>query len=263
MYFDEISRNDAYFIGVDPGQAVDPTAIVIARMRYDAAMLPTFQVGHLERLPLRTPYPGVVHRVGELLGHPLFRGCSVVLDETGVGQAVRDLFEDQNIPVVAVAITAGIDEVEVERDRYFHVPKLQLVSRVQSLLHDGRLRIQQHLPETPVLLDELQNFQQHVTDAGRWTFGARSGRHDDLVLALALAVWRGHCGRLRVWEALAAQIRRPEVLPPPDLDFVPVPGEVVVEVLQRVWSPQDNRYLQPGRQVMTEADAARYAQYLA
>jgi hypothetical protein len=29
-----------------------------------------------------------------------------------------------------------------------------------------------------------------VTDSGRWTFGARSGAHDDLVLALALALWR-------------------------------------------------------------------------
>jgi hypothetical protein len=29
-----------------------------------------------------------------------------------------------------------------------------------------------------------------TTDSGRLTFGAREGRHDDLVLALAVAVWR-------------------------------------------------------------------------
>jgi len=37
---------------------------------------------------------------------------------------------------------------------------------------------------------ELEDFRATVTDSGRWTFGARSGAHDDLVLALALALWR-------------------------------------------------------------------------
>ena len=65
-----------------------------------------------------------------------------------------------------------------------------LVSTVQALLHDGRLQIQKDLPEAPVLKMELEDFRASVTDSGRWTFGARSGAHDDLVLALALALWR-------------------------------------------------------------------------
>ena len=32
------------------------------------------------------------------------------------------------------------------------------------------------------------------TAAGHLTFNARSGKHDDLVLALAIAVWRAHGG---------------------------------------------------------------------
>ena len=40
----------------------------------------------------------------------------------------------------------------------------------------------------PVLKVELEDFRATVTDAGRWTSGAWSGQHDDLVLALAL--WR-------------------------------------------------------------------------
>jgi hypothetical protein len=57
-------------------------------------------------------------------------------------------------------------------------------------LHDGRLQIQKDLPEAPVLKVELEDFRASVTDSGRWTFGARAGAHDDLVLALALALWR-------------------------------------------------------------------------
>ncbi len=32
------------------------------------------------------------------------------------------------------------------------------------------------------------------TDSGHWTFNARSGKHDDLVLALAIALWRAYGG---------------------------------------------------------------------
>ena len=31
-----------------------------------------------------------------------------------------------------------------------------------------------------------------MTDSGYWRFGARSGKHDDLVLAVAIALWRAH-----------------------------------------------------------------------
>jgi hypothetical protein len=31
-----------------------------------------------------------------------------------------------------------------------------------------------------------------VTDSGYWKFGARAGKHDDLVLAVAIALWRSH-----------------------------------------------------------------------
>src|SRR5690349_9142791 len=41
---------------------------------------------------------------------------------------------------------------------------------------------------------ELQEFRVDFTAAGHLTFNARSGKHDDLVLALAIAVWRAYGG---------------------------------------------------------------------
>jgi hypothetical protein len=41
----------------------------------------------------------------------------------------------------------------------------------------------------PVLARELQDFRARFTEAGNATFNAREGAHDDLVLALALAVF--------------------------------------------------------------------------
>jgi len=69
------------------------------------------------------------------------------------------------------------------------VPKGELVSKLQALLHSGELKISAVLPDAAVLARELQDFGVRYTDAGNATFNAREGAHDDLVLVLALAVF--------------------------------------------------------------------------
>jgi hypothetical protein len=68
-------------------------------------------------------------------------------------------------------------------------PKVELVSKLQALLHAGQLKISRAMPEAAVLVRELQDFRVRYTDAGNATFNAREGAHDHLVLALALAVF--------------------------------------------------------------------------
>jgi hypothetical protein len=45
------------------------------------------------------------------------------------------------------------------------------------------------LVDAEALVQELQDFRVNYTDSGRLQFGAREGKHDDLVLGLAIAVW--------------------------------------------------------------------------
>src|SRR6516165_7930491 len=152
---------------------------------------PIFQVGHLERMPLGTPYPGIVAHVRRLLGKFPAR-TELVIDVTGVGKPVFEMFTYSGISPVGVLITAGTAET---RDGVIcGVPKLTLVSRLQALLHQGRLKIHRELAEAETLVRELQDFRVEFTVAGHLTFNARSGKHDDLVLALAIAVWRAHGG---------------------------------------------------------------------
>jgi hypothetical protein len=152
---------------------------------------PIFQVGHLERVPLGTPYPGIVAHVGRLLtklaGHP-----ELVIDFTGVGRPVFDMFVYSGISPTGILITGGT--AETCDGPTCSVPKLTLVSRLQALLHEGRLKILRELAEAETLVRELQDFRIEFTAAGHLTFNARSGKHDDLVLALAIAVWRAHGG---------------------------------------------------------------------
>jgi hypothetical protein len=150
---------------------------------------PIFQVGHLERLPLGTPYPAIVAHVGRLLtklsGHP-----ELVIDFTGVGRPVFEMFVYSGIYPTGVVITGGM--TETQDGPTCSVPKLNLVSRLQALLHEGRLKILRELDEAETLVRELQDFRMEFTAAGHLTFNARSGKHDDLVLALAIAVWRAN-----------------------------------------------------------------------
>jgi hypothetical protein len=164
-----------------------------------------FQVGYLERVPLGTPYPGIVAHVGRLLDK-LPAGTELVIDITGVGKPVFEMFAYAGISPLGALITAGT--TETHDGAICGVPKLTLVSRLQALLHEGRLKIQKELPEAETLVRELQDFRVEFTPAGHLTFNARTGKHDDLVLALAIAVWRAHGGGMAsygAWELMRRQ----------------------------------------------------------
>jgi hypothetical protein len=83
------------------------------------------------------------------------------------------------------------------------VPKKDLVGVLQVLLQARRIAVASTLPAAATLVEELLAFQVRVTAAAHETFGAwREGRHDDLVLAVAVAAWAGeHMAppRYEVW----------------------------------------------------------------
>lgn len=192
------------FLGLDLGQAQDFTALAVLtrpRLRGDEPKelrTPPYDVPHLQRFPLGTPYPEVVARVVELLRTQPLRGCFFAADQTGVGRPVVEMLTESMKGRVAchfcaVTITGG-HEVTRGSDG-FRVPKKELVATVQVLLQTRRLRIARGLPDAPTLVRELENFRVKITEAANETFGAwREGQHDDLVLAVALAAWAGeHC----------------------------------------------------------------------
>jgi len=154
---------------------------------------------HLERLPLDTPYPRQVERVRALLSTPPLAGrpSALVVDATGVGVGVVDLFAAAGLNPIAVSIHGG-DKVANEQVRHgleilsrLRVPKRDLVGAVQVLLQNERLKIARRLPEAETLRRELQNFRVKIDPKtahdsySHW----REKEHDDLVLATALAAW--------------------------------------------------------------------------
>ena len=185
--------------GLGP-KSTDPTAICVLEHRktwhahWSGRDTPLIEerldVRHLARLPLGLSYPTVVNAVGALLARPpLANGdCELVIDETGVGRAVADLFDVAGLNPTRVTITAGADQ-SCHGLQSWHVSKQFLISTLDARLHTGELKFAADLHEAPALRHELLDFRRRVSTAGRFSFQARVGKHDDLVLACALALW--------------------------------------------------------------------------
>jgi hypothetical protein len=151
--------------------------------RYDVLSALRFELG--------TSYTAIVQKVAGWMSSPPYRGAPLVIDATGVGVAVLEMFRAARMPcrIVPVTITGGHNAAE-QPGGGWHVPKKDLVAAVQAPLSGRRLAIAEQLPEAAGLVKELKHFQGRITLAGNETFEAwRERDKDDLVLALALALW--------------------------------------------------------------------------
>ena len=211
-----------YFAGLDLGQRQDPTALAVVEWTeyagaWDAAAFEhrketSLSLRYLERIPLGTPYPEVVYRVGCMMRSRQLAGGEsrhLVVDGTGVGPAVVDLLrqEDLQSKLWAVTITGG--DTERYADGYYRVPKRDLIVGLQVLMQQGGLQIAAGMNEGATLVKEMAEMRVKISGSGNEQFGAwRSGEHDDLVLAVAMACWG-----VRKVTPLVKKRRAPQVWP--------------------------------------------------
>lgn len=180
-----------FIAGLDLGQMQDYTALAVLERQGEDA----YHCRHLQRYKLGTKYNRIVDRVAGLVQSEALDGkCDLVIDHTGVGTAVFDMFAEAGLRPIGVSIHGG-DKVSRE-GRLCRVPKRDLVSVLQILLQNGRLKVAESLPEAQTLISEALNFRVKISDAGHDSYAAwREGEHDDLVLAVALAAWYAERGR--------------------------------------------------------------------
>jgi hypothetical protein len=182
-------------MGVDIGQRRDPTAVCVAQIEtrpYELGTEEHFNVRHLERLALGTPYPDVALRLAEVANGVKGLtgvGPSIYVDATGVGQPLVDILRRacQTGQIFAVYFNHGDRRLEPKVGEV-SLGKAWLVSRLQTLLQAGRI----HLPpthEAQALAKELLDYEIRVDTDANDRYGAfKVGTHDDLVTALGLAV---------------------------------------------------------------------------
>jgi hypothetical protein len=152
-----------------------------------------YAVRHLERFTVGTPYPEIAARVRDVFARPALAASRLLVDQTGVGHPMLDLFRKAriNASLQTVTITNG-QGTGTSKAGGWRIPKQELVSVLQVLLQGRRIQVAPTLPEAQTLVRELTNFRMKVpastTDSlEEW----RQGRDDDLVFAVAIAAWAG------------------------------------------------------------------------
>jgi hypothetical protein len=188
-----------FFIGLDLGQRRDPSAQAVVErygipigerdpVTYELRYARQYRVRRLDRTALGTAYPDVVERVRRLTRSEALAGrCTVAMDATGLGAPVLDLLKRAGLgcTVDAVVITGGEREHCV--NGVWHVPKADLVAGLRVMLEKKELRMEKRLAGSEALVKELAGF------------GTRTGEHDDLAIALALACWRARRRVEGIW----------------------------------------------------------------
>lgn len=194
--------------GLDVGKTQDVSALMVMdrEMRLlDGQLEPYFFIGWLEQFPLGLPYPQMVAQVRHRLAQ-IPKPTALVIDATGVGSAVVDLFRDgwtdydpvlrEVVPlegkptIIALTITAG-GQAHNEAWDTWYVPKVDLINRLVVTLQQRRIQAAAELEHFRTLVKEAQQWEWKPTTKANddpylsW----RTGAHDDLLLAVAVAVW--------------------------------------------------------------------------
>jgi hypothetical protein len=203
-----------FAVGLDLGQANDFTALSVLERIASNQREVLYHVRHLERVR-DVPYPSIVSKTTEIMRSPALAGrATLVIDQTGCGRPVFDMFKVARLKPIGVQIHGG-DSTAHEGDTW-RVPKRDLVGSLQVLFQSSRLKISTKLPLASVLQAELLNFKVKIDprtahdNYSSW----RETSHDDLLLSVALAAW---------WAETAAPKPMPQLVIPR-----PAPEDMVV-----------------------------------
>ncbi len=148
---------------------------------------PVYNVLYLERLKIGMSYVDQVNYVAALLAkEPLFSAKAMfAIDKSSIGRPVFDMFRAKGLKPIGFTITGGRNDSRDGTGGY-HIAKINLIGRLQTLFHKKRLNVSPALKEGPTFVKELQSFAASVSENGALSFSARSGQHDDILLSVAI-----------------------------------------------------------------------------
>lgn len=183
-----------YSVCLDVGSEQDHSVFTVlryidARIKNPAGEdidLPHYGLVYLEQMPLKTQYPEIIARAAYILDS-MRHNAHFLVDATGVGNPVVQMMQHLNpIPIV---IVSGHTVNQRETGGY-NVPKREIVTSLQAVMHGRRLQIAKGLDHIEQLKKEILGFKMKVRDSGSIGWEAASERtHDDIVMSLGVNVW--------------------------------------------------------------------------
>jgi hypothetical protein len=159
-----------YVFGVDWGRSSDFTCVAVMDVSRRALV-------YLDRFN-QVDYTLQRGRLTALFER--FRPHTIIAEANAMGQPIIDQLQAEGLPVSGFTTTA--------------TTKSPLIDALALGFERGQIAL---LPD-PILLAELEAYEEHLLPGGGRRFGAPQGMHDDTVMALALA-WSGVGGGSWVW----------------------------------------------------------------
>ena len=152
--------NHLYVIGCDIAKLQDWTVItVFDRQNNKQVFQDRFQ---------RIDWPLQRQRIAEI--SKLYNGAIVTIDATGIGDPLVDELNRMGVPVNPIKITEPL--------------KREMIDKLQRWIQNKWFS----LLYIKATVEELGDYAYKKGPTGKYQYSAPSGRHDDIVMALALAV---------------------------------------------------------------------------
>lgn len=186
-----------YMISLDPAQLHDYSALaVIECTPGENSNSSVYRLVSLKRRQ-HLPYTEIVSWSKKVFLNPKFRknaqenvtSPAFILDVGGVGKAIQDMLTAEDVKSIGIQLTGG-DAVSREDDLY-RVSKSFVVGKFLAAWDSVRVLMPSNASFLGIFQNELRAFKGEMSAQGRARFEAEQGEHDDLVMAVAQAVWYG------------------------------------------------------------------------
>ena len=152
---------EEYLFGIDLARSFDATVLVGFKVS-------TNHLVYYERIKDRT-WEAQKNLIAGTLAS--YHGARAIVDATGVGDSFTEELMRMGLAVVPLKIANNLI-------------KRNLVEKLGSYLENRYITI----PQIQEIIDELKSYEYVLTASNNIVYSAPSGKHDDIVMALALAV---------------------------------------------------------------------------
>ena len=197
-----------YILSQDIGKKQDDTTSLIYRITpeyvdsYDGGrrVMTFMDVVYMDKR--RLSYDRLARFTQELMqSASLGERSTLLIDGTGIGEAVYDIYTSKGLEPVKIIFTGG-ETASIERGRLeaskrfndisgYKVPKVDMVSAAQVIFQQGRIRFASDLPFRDECLEQLQAFVGKVnekTENVKYE-NLTDEIHDDFVVNILMASW--------------------------------------------------------------------------
>jgi hypothetical protein len=182
-----------YIVGLDLGQSQDySAAVILQRLPGNGSSKAKYHCPAIKRWALGTSYVSIVADLEKQLAEPPLAGAMLVMDITGCGRPVYDMARLTHLAsnLHGVLITGGAIET-LHPNGLWHIAKTILISTTQVCLEQRRVLFADKLPETPIIVREMQGYRMRRTLQANEVYNSKDSDNDDILLALCLGLWAG------------------------------------------------------------------------